>query len=68
MARSLYVRPETYGPNYVLKRKDIGEMFTYTEFTVGFTYMTFENNTYSCNILIKTTKSALLLFTFKKLE
>jgi len=43
-------------------------MFTYTEFTVGFMYMTFGNNTYSCNILIKTTKSSLLLFTFKKLE
>jgi hypothetical protein len=47
----------------------IREMLTYTEFTVGFVYMTtFENNTYSCNILIKTTKSSLLLFTFKKLE
>lgn len=50
------------------KRKDIREMFTYMEFTVGFMYMIFENSTYSCNILIKTTKSSLLLSTFKKLE
>ena len=50
------------------KRKDIREMFTYMVFTVGFMYMIFENSTYSCNILIKTTKSSLLLSTFKELE
>jgi hypothetical protein len=44
------------------------EKCLHIEFTAGFMYMTtLENNTYSCNILIKT-KSSLLLFTFNKLE
>jgi len=38
-------------------------MFTYTEFTAGFMYMTtLENDTYSCNILIKTTKSFFIIY------